>query len=120
MRSIVRLFVFCLALTACGGWRPSVKPATVIDCALQDRGQLESLAARLVPLAYGDSPDWISVERQAENAGVAVGGCVLSDLVNQWLSRARGVEQSHNAWDTLEHFRFVHGGVTFLVDGKAL
>jgi hypothetical protein len=112
--------IFCLTLTACGGWRPNIGPSTIIDCAQQEQGQLASLGARLLPLISGGSPDWASVSTQAERAGVAIGGCVLADLVNQWLSRPRAIDQSHVAWDTLEHFRAAHGGVTFIVNGRAL
>jgi hypothetical protein len=109
-----------LGSVACGGSKPHVGGDTVIDCAKQDFVQIATLLQTLKPLLLGNAPDWRAIEREAEKAGAAVGGCVLADVVNQWLSRPRAVEGSENAYNTLEHFRAQHGGTSYLVNGERL
>ncbi|UOF82312.1 hypothetical protein [Caudoviricetes sp.] len=104
---------------ACGPF-PKPDASKIIECATQDQAALIGMAARLEPLLYGDSPDWQALQREAEVAGVAIGGCVLADLLNQWLARPRALEDSHGAWDTLESVRKYFGGVRWRVAGDVI
>lgn len=114
MRTIVAFFTAGFLLffvsTNAGCPNPPAPLAPVISCTEQNLDQIEALLKQFAGLLVGDSPDWAAIEAQAEAAGVQIGGCALSEFVNQYLSAksvggSAAVSQSWIAHDTLEHFR---------------
>lgn len=116
-RSLVIAFVLFLvpASSACRIW--DTKPGqAVIDCVAADRNQLDQLAGELSPLVSGDKPDWSAVYDRAKHAGKVIGGCVLAELVQQYLGGKKAVsnDESWAARNALEDFRKKEaGGATF-------
>jgi hypothetical protein len=92
-----------------------------ISCLEDNSGQMAALAAQLgckfvggvVSECDGLSGDWGQIESAAERAGAQIGGCVLAELVQSFLSRPRAtqVDQTWQARDALERFRtkLAHG-----------
>ncbi len=120
-------FALVMIAASCSGC-PSVtdsKPvADIIDCTKQDAAKIEALAVQLgckvVAGAISEctalSGDWATIEASAESAGVAIGGCVLSEIVQQYLAKpkAEPVDRTWMARDALEHFRSTKAhGATF-------
>lgn len=117
--------VLAVALVGCSSGcksGPDGKPwdhATnaVIDCTRQDQGQITSLIAELLPLAYLERPNWQSIGDKAVAAGVSIGGCALAELVDLYLGNRKITQSDEATWcayQTLEDFRArVAGGATF-------
>lgn len=99
--------------TSCGANPP--KPiADVIDCTKQDQTQILAAGSECA----GKMPDWTAVEAcvvsKLPSIGWQVGGCVLADLAQQYLSTkkaATDVTQSNAASKALEDYRknYAHG-----------
>jgi hypothetical protein len=111
-----------LTVSACP--HPPKPIAAVVDCGKLDQTKLEALALQLLPLLSGKSPDWGVIEAQALAAGEQIGGCVLAELVNTYLTK-RGATETPDATAaaraTLEDFRAKHlGGAAILSHGHAL
>lgn len=88
----------------------SSKPiADIVDCTKQDQSAIEGGLAGLLPLLTGGSVDWGTIESRAEALGATIGGCVLSDIVQQYMTRKTAtqaeVDGNWLAKDALEHFR---------------
>lgn len=97
---------------------PIVVAHVVIDCIAQDQGKLGSLAAELLPLISGSSPDWAAFYQKAKDAGVSIGGCVAADLINRYLAPPPGnaapsPEAGKLARETMDKLRADFGGATF-------
>lgn len=104
-----------VGLASCGWWH--TKPATaVIDCVSADQAQIAGLAGELAPLVTGSSVDWSAIYERAKDAGKVIGGCVLSELVQDYLGgkKAISTDESWAARDALERFRTEEAaGATF-------
>jgi hypothetical protein len=89
----------------------------VIDCTAQNQDQIKSLIAEFRPLITGDSPDWSAVYQRAKNAGKAIGGCALAELVQDYLGNRNAPPPRADSWNALralEEFRAKEaGGATF-------
>ena len=97
---------------------PAVVGRIVIDCLVQDQAKIGSLAAELLPLLQGDSPDWATFEQKAKDAGVNIGGCVAADLINRYLAPPPGnaapsPENGQAARDAMDRIRATFGGASF-------
>ena len=112
------MIAIVLCLQSCGQHfnKKSVQSA-VVDCAKQDTVKLQEVTAELAPLVFGFTPDWKEIKSKTQKAGVAIGGCVLAKLVNDYLARPRALEKSEGAYETLESFRSQNGNVSWLIDG---
>lgn len=114
--SLAFVLVFASSCKKCDG--PVVPVAAVIDCIQQDQGKLGALAAELLPLITGGSPDWATFYAKAKAAGVSIGGCVAADLINRYLAPPPGnaapsPEAGQAARSTMEKLRADFGGATF-------
>lgn len=104
---LLSLNIVILAQPACPGPTPVVVNA-VVDCTVQNQDQITSLLAEFKTLLSGQMPDWVAIYQRAKNAGKAIGGCALAELVQDYLgNRAAPPPQadSWNAYNTLERFR---------------
>jgi hypothetical protein len=115
--SLALVLVFASSCKKCSDG-PVVPVATIIDCLQQDQGKLGSLAAELLPLITGSSPDWATFYAKAKAAGVSIGGCVAADLINRYLAPPPGnaapsPEAGQAARSTMEKLRTDFGGATF-------
>jgi hypothetical protein len=115
--SLALVLVFASSCKKCSDG-PVVPVATIIDCLQQDQGKLGSLAAELLPLITGSSPDWATFYQKAKDAGVSIGGCVAADLINRYLAPPPGnaapsPEAGKVARDTMEKLRTDFGGAKF-------
>ena len=114
--SLAFLLVFSTSCKRCDG--PVVPVAAIIDCLQQDQGALGALAAELLPLITGSSPDWATFMSKAEAAGVSIGGCVAAALINKYLAPPPGnaapsPENGQAARATMDKLRADFGGSTF-------
>jgi len=85
----------------------------VVDCTAQNRDQITSLVAEFQVLLHGQMPDWAAIYQRAKNAGKAIGGCALAEVVQGYLgNRSAPPPQadSWNAYNTLERFRREEAG----------
>lgn len=114
------LFLFALMISlsatqpSCPGPGP-VGPVVnaVIDCTVQNQDQISQLIGEFRPLISGDAPDWAAVYQRAKNAGKAIGGCALAQLVQEYLGNRTAPPaqaDSWNAYNTLERFRREEAG----------
>lgn len=84
-----------------------VKPV-VIDCTLENQDRITALISEFYPLINGDAPDWGSVYQRAKQAGRAIGGCALAQLVQNYLTNKAAPPAQADSWtaySTLEQFR---------------
>ncbi len=109
-----------VALLGCSSCKdlppPEAIAKAVVDCTRADQGQVNAVLREMLPLVYGDTPNWKSVEERAISAGVTIGGCALAELVQLYLGGRKAPLQSEgwNAHETLERFRHdVAGDATF-------
>lgn len=111
----VLVAVLATSATSCGPIRDHVVPA-IIDCTKADAGAINSLIAELEPLLLFEAPDWNAIKTRAIREGKVIGGCVLADLVQQFLG-GKKAPQNDAGWaarNALEDFRKnVAGGATF-------
>ena len=116
MRSAILAFgisLFCLCLTTTNTGCPGgVNPAPIVvavDCLVQNGTAIDNLVTDFGKHIVNGTPDWATIEAEAESAGLQIGGCALSEYVQQYLTaKAAGsatIDQSWLAHDTLEHFR---------------
>jgi len=115
--SLAFLLAFASSCKKCSDG-PVVPVAAIIDCLQQDQGKLGSLAAELLPLITGSSPDWATFYQKAKDAGVSIGGCVAAELINKYLAPPPGnaapsPEAGKVARDTMEKLRTDFGGAKF-------
>ena len=83
------LMVLCVAFCACGsscGAATARATGAVVDCTIQNGGQVEELLK--VFGGEGRVPDWDAVEGRALVAGRVIGGCALTKFVERWISGA--------------------------------
>lgn len=102
-----------LSQAACPPIGPNPVTTVVIDCTLQNREQIASLIAEFRPLITGQAPDWAAVYQRAKNAGRAIGGCALAELVQDYLGNRMAPPpqaDSWNAFQALERFRREEAG----------
>jgi hypothetical protein len=112
------MIAIVLCLQGCGQhFNKKAIQGAVVDCAKQDTVKLQEITAELAPLVFGFTPDWKEVRARTQKAGVALGGCVLAKLVNDYLARPRALENSESAYSVLEKFRADNGNVSWLIDG---
>lgn len=114
MRSL--FLVFLMLVLGCPGVTDNRPAQSVIDCLKANKEQLIAVAGDLRPLVFGDKPDWSSLYDKAKHAGPVFGGCVLADLVQEYLGGRKAVpnDASWAARQTLEEFRANEaGGATF-------
>ena len=114
--AIALVLVFASSCKRCDS--PVVPVAAIIDCLQQDQGKLGSLAAELLPLITGGSPDWATFYQKAKDAGVSIGGCVAADLINRYLAPPPGnaapsPEAGKLARETMDKLRADFGGASF-------
>lgn len=111
-----RLLVFCLFAFGLGVTQPScpgpgpgpVVVNAVVDCTLENQGQIAALIGEFKTLLNGQLPDWSAIYQRAKQAGKSIGGCALAELVQDYLgNKAAPPPQadSWNAFNTLERFR---------------
>lgn len=115
MKHVIWLFVV-LTFVACPGVTDTRPAQAIIDCLKADKEQLIAVGGELRPLVFGDKPDWAALYDKAKHAGKVIGGCVLSDLVQEYLSskKALPADASWSARGVLEEFRTNEaGGATF-------
>lgn len=96
----------------CPGPVPVVTNA-VIDCTIQNQSQIAALIAEFRTLISGQAPDWSIVYQRAKNAGKAIGGCALAEIVQEYLgnrSAPPAQADSWNASNALERFRREEAG----------
>lgn len=119
---VALVLLVALALPACPGNGPGPGPViadSVIDCLGKERPKIDALLFELSPLVFLSSPDWAAVYQRAKLAGAEVGGCVIAELVQRYLSPVPGRtaprgDASWAAHQALEEFRAVEaGGATF-------
>lgn len=96
----------CVLLAGCPA-DPNGPRQTAINCLGVNRPQIASLLVELSPLVSGNKPDWPSVYQRAKTAGTSIGGCVLAELVQNYLGGTRAPEPGDGwtAHETLERFR---------------
>ena len=85
----------------------------VIDCTTQNRDRIAALIAEFQPLISGQAPAWGAVYQRAKQAGQAIGGCALAELVQNYLGNKMAPPpqaDSWNAFTTLERFRREEAG----------
>lgn len=113
-------------MASCGG-AGGTGPVTpivngTIDCTIDNGGQIATLLASLRPKP-GQGIDWHEVYLKAKAAGGAVGGCVIAQLAQEYLtSGTYAATNGSNSWDgyaALEKFRMeeVHGATFHTVHG---
>ncbi len=115
MKPFAIALVFALLL-GCPGVTDTKPGKAVIDCLKADKETLISTSSELRPLVFGDKPDWSTLYEKAKHAGKVIGGCVLADLVQEYLSskKALPTDASWGARGVLEEFRNNEaGGATF-------
>jgi len=117
MKLIVALaLVFGLSVTqpSCPGPGPGpVVIGAVVDCTVQNRDQITSLIAEFQTLLHGQMPDWAAIYQRAKNAGKAIGGCALAEIVQSYLGNRTAPPpqaDSWNAYNALERFRREEAG----------
>ncbi len=113
------------AVLVCGGCSGNTFPSNAghdaINCTEGDLTDIVALYQKLRPLLDGASVDWKAIEDQVIGAGERIGGCVIAELVQEYLGgkKALTVGQSQPARATLEHFRatYAHGSVFHTAHG---
>lgn len=118
MNRLIVLIVFALGLgitqPSCPGPGPvPVVVNAVIDCTVQNQGQITALIGEFKTLLSGQMPDWSAIYQRAKNAGKAIGGCALAQLVQDYLGNRAApppMADSWNANNTLERFRREEAG----------
>jgi hypothetical protein len=111
-----RLFVFCLFAFGLGVTQPScpgpgpgpVVINAVVDCTLENQGQITALIGEFKTLLNGQLPDWSAIYQRAKQAGKSIGGCALAELVQDYLGNRAApppMADSWNANNALERFR---------------
>lgn len=125
MAKIITWMVFaaCLAIgvggvaTSCTQAERDAAKADVIDCTSQNQTSLVNLLLKMsLPIFNGDVPDWAQVYAMAVGGGVAIGGCALALVVDDWVKHhaPQGLA-SDPALVTLERFRREQaGGAAFV------
>lgn len=112
--AVVIALGFSLPTAGCPGPGPGpVVVNAVVDCTIQNQDQIKSLIAEFQTLLSGQMPDWSAIYQRAKNAGKAIGGCALAEVVQNYLgNRASPPPQadSWNAYNTLERFRREEAG----------
>ena len=114
--ALILIVPIIVPTASCSGTINSRPGQAVIDCLGADQAQLINLATELRPLMFGDKPDWSGLYNKAKQNGKLLGGCVLSELVQDYLSAktATPVDSTWAARGVLEQFRTeVAGGATF-------
>ena len=115
MRYIIAL-VFALQVGCPGPGPGPVIGGAVIDCLGANRSQIDSILTELSPLLTTGRPDWSAIYQRAKGAGRDIGGCVIAELVQNYLGGTRAPEAAEgwNAHEALEKFRREEaGGATF-------
>jgi hypothetical protein len=118
MNRLIVLIVFALGLSvtqpSCPGPGPGpVVVNAVIDCTVQNQSQITALIAEFKTLLVGQLPDWSAIYQRAKNAGKAIGGCALAELVQGYLGNRAApppMADSWNANNALERFRREEAG----------
>lgn len=107
--------LFALTLSACGPNGPGpVIGQSVIDCLGSNRPQIDSLLGEFKPLLLGGGMNWDTAYQRGKQAGLDVGGCFISELVNFYFSKGfRAAPDAQKANDTLEKIRHDNGGASF-------
>jgi hypothetical protein len=80
----------------------------VIDCTAENQDQINALLAEVQPLINGQTPDWAAAYQRAKQAGRAIGGCVLAELVQDYLGNKAAPPPQADSWSAfsaLERFR---------------
>lgn len=117
MKRIILFVLFACGLgvtqPSCPGPGPNPVTHAIIDCTLQNQDQIASLIAEFKVILTGQSPDWAIIYQRAKNAGKAIGGCALAQVVQDYLGN-RGAPPTQQgsaiASDTLERFRKEEAG----------
>lgn len=109
-------------MASCGPNSPNVVGPVVtgtIDCTIDNGGQIAALLASLKP-APGQKIDWHLVYSKARAAGTTIGGCVIAQLVQEYLTSSTYASTSgsgDDGWDgygAFEKFRLEEAhGATF-------
>jgi hypothetical protein len=118
MKRLLVLLVFAVGLgsttVSCPGPGPGpVVINAIVDCTLENQSQIAQLINEFKTLLSGQLPDWAAIYQRAKNAGKAIGGCALAELVQDYLgNRASPPPQadSWNANNALERFRREEAG----------
>lgn len=102
------LLLLVLMLTGCSFFKSEAKHAgsVTIDCTTGELAKLEALTPVILPQIIDDA-DWSIVASQLEGAGVRVGGCVLANLIDRYVSTIRMAtpDGMSSANESLSRFR---------------
>lgn len=104
---------FSVPNAGCPGPGPNPVVEAVIDCTLQNQDQIASLIAEFKTLLSGQMPDWAVIYQRAKNAGKAIGGCALAQVVQDYLGNRASPPPQADSWNasrTLERFRREEAG----------
>lgn len=106
------IMVSVLSVPACHSNVGPVIGQTVIDCVSADRAKIDALLGEFKPLLTTDAMSWPDVYQRAKEAGTAVGGCFLAELVQSYLGgkMAPATGDGWTARQTLEDFRAKEAG----------
>lgn len=118
MKRLLLFIVFAIGLGATNASCPGPGPVPVVvnaivDCTLQNQSQITALIGEFKTLLVGQLPDWKAIYQRAKNAGKAIGGCALAELVQDYLGNKSAPPpqaDSWNAFQTLERFRREEAG----------
>lgn len=113
------IFVVALAIglgvtqPSCPGHGPYPPVTAIIDCTIQNQDQIVQLLGEFRTILNGQAPDWSAVYQRAKNAGKAIGGCALAQVVQEYLGNRTAPPpqaDSWNAYNMLERFRREEAG----------
>lgn len=113
MSRLLVLVLFSLGLTVTNASCPGPSPigpigAAVVDCTLENQGQITALIGEFKTLLSGQLPDWSAIYQRAKQAGKSIGGCALAELVQDYLGNKAAPPPQADSWtanNTLERFR---------------
>lgn len=118
MPRLILLVLFSLGLVTTNASCPGPGPApvvigAVVDCTLQNQEQIAALIGEFRTLLSGQLPDWSAIYQRAKQAGKAIGGCALAELVQDYLGNKASPPPQADSWtanNTLERFRREEAG----------
>jgi hypothetical protein len=111
-----RILILCTFILVTQAACPTPKPIgpiinAVVDCLGSNRPQIDRLLTEFKgPILGGGSINWVDVKQRAKHAGKDIGGCVIMELTQWFLSGTRSTPESAKAaYDAAEEFRNTTG-----------
>lgn len=107
------IFIFAIS---CAGTTPTGGSVTnaVVECTLQGQSvtdKIEAVAAEMGAIVLSADPDkWSKIEVIAINDGLTIGGCAISRVVNDWITKKSlgsptAARETQLAHATMEDYR---------------